>query len=522
MDITRSKKTMFVLLLVTASWSFSADQKATVPVQEHTLANGLKLLLVQRHFSPTVSAGWVARAGSVNESAGATGTAHLIEHMMFKGTRTVGTRQGDREAEMMSQIDSVRDQMDHEYERLRDSARRGEIDGGIDLPANATPRMADLRTRMAELQTAHRALIVKEEYDQIYTTAGASGINAGTAADYTMYFVTVPANKLELWFWMESDRLLDPVFREFYVERKVVREERRTRVETDPTELFEEQFNSMFWSSLAYRHPTSGWPSDIVAIRRDQAREFFTTYYAPNNITAVLVGDFDAKRAVSLAETYFGRIRPRTSPPPPVVTDEIVQVAERRIHADSDTNPSVQIRWHAVPFVHADLPVFDLISDLLDGRAGRLYQSMVEEKGVAIGEPWAWVQPLRYSGGFEIGAEVAEGRSHEEVEAALLAEIERLKREPVLERELETVKNQNLANRFRGLRSNWELMYELLSSEGLGGWRYLNESPVKIRAVTPQRIADVARSHFPVSGKNVMWYFRREGFDRGASSAMEQ
>jgi predicted Zn-dependent peptidase len=332
-----------------------------------------------------------------------------------------------------------------------------------------------------------------------------------------MYFVTVPANKLELWFWMESDRLLDPVFREFYVEREVVREERRTRVEADPTELMEEQFNSIFWSSLAYRHPTAGWPSDIVAIRRDQARRFFTTYYAPNNITAVLVGDFDATRAISLAETYLGRIPRRSSPLSPVVTDEIKQIAERRIRADTDTNPSVQIRWHAVPFVHTDLPVFDLVSDLLDGRTGRLFESLVEKKRVAVGEPWAWVQPLRYSGSFEIGAEVAEGRTHEEVEAALLAEIERLKRDPVPERELLMVKNQNRANRFRDLRSNRQLLYQLLSSEGLGGWRYLNQSPVRIRDVSPQRIAEVARNYFPASGKNVMWYFRRESTDLGAS-----
>jgi predicted Zn-dependent peptidase len=311
---------------------------------------------------------------------------------------------------------------------------------------------------------------------------------------------------------MESERLRDLVLREFYSERDVVREERRLRTESDPTARFEEQFNAMFWTGTPYHHPVVGWPSDVESINKQQAEQFFRTYYAPNNITAAIVGDFDRDRAVDLAKTYFGRL-PRGPRVPEVVTEPIEQLQERRMVATAETNPSVQIRWPTAPFMHKDSHALDVLSAILSGRTGRLYKSLVEQMGIATGEPYAYQQSQKYGGGFEIGAELAEGAGHEQVEAALVAEIERLKTEPVPDRELQKVKNQNLANSFRRLQSNFFLTLQLLFYDGLGDWRYLNEGPGEIQAVTADDVRAVAEKYFADQHKNVLYYFRKEGTD---------
>jgi predicted Zn-dependent peptidase len=336
-------------------------------------------------------------------------------------------------------------------------------------------------------------------------------MNAGTWEDGTFYFNVVPSNKLELWFWMESERLLNPVFREFYSERDVVREERRQAVESDPTAKFEEQFDFMFWGSVPYHHPVLGWPSDVESISRSAADRFFATYYAPNNITVALVGDFDSDEALDLAKKYFGRIPRGEKEPPPVVTEEIEQLTERRMTATADTNPSVQIRWHTVPFVHRDVYAVDVLKAVLSDRTGRLYKTLVEAEQIATGEPYAFGRAFKYGGFLEIGAELAEGVDHQLVEEALLAQIDRLKSEPVPERELQKVKNQSLADSYRRLQSNYFLMVQLLWHTASGDWHYLNDSPAKFQAVTTEDVQRVANTYFTDTGRNVLWYFRNEG-----------
>lgn len=513
MNLRRASIVVGLIALVLLTGPVVDADEAKVPVKEITLDNGMKLLLVERHESPRVAAGWAAHAGSVNEQSGVTGIAHLFEHMMFKGTNTIGTTDYEAEMAIMAQLDEIRTKMDVEYTALRQAKRRGEVTGSIYLPENQTPRLAELREEMKVLQDSQREYIVNNEYDKIYTNQGATGLNAGTNQDATVYFIDVPANKLELWFWMESDRLLNAVFREFYSERDVVREERRMRVESNPTEKFAEQFDFMFWGSLPYHHPIIGWPSDVESINRTQAEDFFNTFYAPNNITAAVVGDFDTEEAITLARKYFGRIPRGLNDPPEIVTEEIEQIQERRMAATADTNPSVQIRWHAVPFVHSDSYALDVMSDVLSGRTGRLYKAMVEDKAMATGEPYAYFSAQKYGGSVEVGAELADGVSHEQAEAVLLAEIERMKNEPVPERELAKVKNQSLANSFRRLQSNFYLLLQLLFYDVLGDWEYLNTSPTLTQAVTTEDIMRVANTYFPETGMNVLWYFRKAGSD---------
>ncbi|HUG43960.1 MAG TPA: pitrilysin family protein [Acidobacteriota bacterium] len=504
------RKWIWILLIVfAASIGLTAGQQ--VEVQEATLSNGMKFLMVPRHEAPTVSAGWVARVGSVNERPGITGIAHLFEHMMFKGTRTIGINDYEEGAEIQASQDAVRAEMEKEYSKLREMLRKGEIAGNIYSPENMTPRLRELRAELEALFAKEREVIVKDELDHIYTREGASGMNAGTTPDQTVYFITVPSNKLELWFWLESDRLLNPVFREFYSERDVVREERRLRVESTPTGRLDEQFDALFWNASPYGWPVIGWPSDVESITRRQAEEFFGVYYAPNNITAALVGDFDPEEAVRLAERYFGRIPRGEIDPPEVVTQEIEQLAEKRLLGEADTNPRVTIRFQAVPFNHEDMFALDLLADILSGRTGRLYRSLVEEKQLAVGQPSAGMQSLRYEGFFQVGAEVKEGADPLQLEAGLMREIEKLQEDLVPERELQKVKNQAMANSFRRLQSNFFLLLQLLIYDSSDDWTYLNESPEKVQAVTAEEVREAARRYLKPEKKNVAVYLRREG-----------
>ncbi len=489
----------------------TAAQEANVPVQEFTLDNGMKVLMVERHDTPTIAVGWVAHVGSVNERPGITGIAHLFEHMMFKGTHTIATKDYAKEKAIMDRLDAIRDQMEQEYQTLRAAKRRGEVSGSIYLPENQTPRLGELRTEMKKLQDEQHKLIVKDEFDKIYTENGGSMLNAFTNNDMTTFFITVPANKLELWCWMESDRLANLVFREFYSERDVVREERRMRVESDPIAKYEEQYDAAFWTSIPYHHPVVGWPSDVESINRAEARNFLATYYAPNNLTAVLVGDFDPKQALGLVKEYFGRIPRGKTPPPPMVTEEVEQLETRHLAAEAETNPTVEVRWHAVSFVNQDVYALQVLTDILTGRTGRLYKALVEKEKLATGEPYAYVRPMKYAGYFEMGAEIADGHTHQEVQDALIAEVDRLKTEPVPAEELQKVKNQNLADSFRRLQSNFYLLLQLLVYDAEGNWHALNEMPAKIEAVTAEDVMRVAKEYFPSNATTTMWYSRKAG-----------
>jgi len=478
-----------------------------VPVQEHSLENGMRVLLVERHDEPSISGGWVAHVGSANERPGITGTAHLFEHMMFKGTRTVGTRDYERDQAIIRQQEAVRAQIRTEEVNLRTAWRRGEIDDPQD-PDNRSPRLRELEAEFDALVAEQRELMVKNEFDRIYTTGGASGMNAFTTTDLTGYFITVPANKLELWAWMESERLLNPVFREFYSERDVVFEERRMRTESTPLGPFAEAFESMVWTSHPYQWPVVGWPSDIPAISKAEADEFFETFYAPQNITLILVGDFESPDALALIQRYFGRIPRGKTPPPDVITREVPQRAEQRMNAEADANPQVEIVWKTVPFGHKDSYALDLLAQILSTRTGRLYKGLVLGSEVAT-QADAAPGARKWAGTFSISAEVREPRTPAEVEQAIYAEIDQLKQEDVPPDELQKVKNNFAAYEYRRLTSNMSILMQLMFYDGLGDWREINAAGDKHQAVSAEDIRRVANRYFTAENRNVATYTRK-------------
>lgn len=489
------------------SLAFSPLFAQQVPVLEKTLSNGMRLLLVERHDDPAVAGGWVAHVGSSNERPGITGIAHLFEHMMFKGTPTIGTTNNARDHEIILEQEKVRDQMRAEEAKMRAELRRGEIDDLL-KPENKTERYKELEKQFNALVAEQRQMLVKNEFFKIYTSNGGSGMNAYTSDDMTAYFVNIPANKLELWMWMESERQLHPVFREFYSERDVVFEERRMRTESTPLGKFEETFNSMFWESHPYSWPTVGWPSDIPAISKAQADEFYGTYYAPQNITLVLVGDFNADQTVAMVEKYFTRIPKGAKQAPDVVTLEVKQPAEKRMNAEAETNPQVDILWHTVPFGHKDSYPLAILAQVLSTRTGRLYKGLVLTNDVAT-ETWAWQNSQKWAGQFNIGGEAKDGRTPAEVEAAIYAELDKLANEAVPAEELQKVKNNFAAAEYRKLTSNMAIMMQLIHYDGLGHWPEINEAGAKYQAVTAADVQRVVKTYFTKENRAVATYTRK-------------
>jgi predicted Zn-dependent peptidase len=507
MNVARQPFGALLLLLLAAP--AGAAQKPQIDVKELTLANGMKWLLFESHDSPTVAAGWTARAGSVNERPGITGISHFFEHMMFKGTRVIGTKDIDTDLKLIEEQEAVRDAMRAEMGVMRERLRRGEIDD-LQKPDNKTPKYRELEKRFDELVQKQRETIVKDQMDQIYTKNGGEFMNAFTTEDQTAYFVRVPSNKLELWAWLESDRLLNPVFREFYSERDVVFEERRLRTESTPLGKFDEAFRALFWEAHPYHWPVVGWPSDIPMYTLAQAKGYFATYYAPNNLTGALVGDFKLAEVKPLLERYFGRIPRGQTEPPPVVTLEPKQIAEKRLNAEAETSPTVRIWWQGVPFVHKDFGALDLLTDILEGRTGRLYKGLVLGRQVA-NEASASVDPLKYGGIIEVECVVKDGKEPAAVEQAVYEEMERLQKEPVPAEELQKVKNQAKANAYRRLASPISVAIQLMVYDALGDWTYINTSADRTDAVTAGDVQRVAKDYLTKETRTVAIFLRKEG-----------
>ena len=496
----------WVLLLALPA---GAAEKPQINVQELTLGNGMRFLLFEHHESPTVAAGWLARVGSVNERPGITGISHFFEHMMFKGTHVIGTKDIQADLRIIDEQEQVRGEMRKELEVMRARLRRGEI---LDLtsPESQTEKYRELDKKFDELVKRQRENIVKDHMDQIYTSNGGEFLNASTNEDSTNYFLRLPRNRLELWAWLESDRLLNPVFREFYSERDVVFEERRLRTESTPLGKYDESFNATFWDASPYHWPVVGWASDIPSYTLAQAKEYFATYYAPNNLTGVVVGDFKTAELKPLLERYFGRIPAGKTEPPPVVTMEPKQLAEKRFRAEAETSPTVRIWWHGVPFVHKDRSALDLLTDVLSGRTGRLYKGLVLGKQVA-NEAGASVDFKKYAGSVQLQAVVKDGKDPQAVEDAIEAEIERLAKEEVPADELQKVKNQAKANAYRRLSSPTFIMFQLLIYEGLGDWRYINTYADEVDRVTAADLKRVAAEHLTRENRTVGIFTRKEG-----------
>jgi predicted Zn-dependent peptidase len=484
------------LLLFCASPAtiFSYDLESRV--KTFTLKNGLRLLTLERHLSPTVSIHIRYRAGSVNEADGKTGTAHLLEHMMFKGTKTIGTRSYPRERKLLLNIEKLGMALD--LERMKGEAAN---------PSIVNSLAAQLKT----LQAKHRELTVSNEIDRLYTGQGAVDLNASTGQDLTTYKVSIPANRIELWARIESDRMANPVFREFYTERDVVLEERRQRTEADPDGKLFEHYLAAAFISHPYRRPVIGWSSDLRFLDMAYMRQFLKNTHAPNNTVIAVVGDIKPAEVLAVVEKYFGKI-PAQTLPAYAITEEPSQSGERRVETLFAADPKMIIGYHKPPPPAQADYVFDLIESILTrGRTSRLFKSLVQEKHLAQSIQAANGLPgARYANQFTFFVTPRHPNTCAELELAIDSEIEKLKTEPVTDLELEKVKNQLRADFIRGLDSNAGLSGMLSYYEALlGNYRYLTGYISMIDKITPEEIQQTARTYLTRENRTVATLVRK-------------
>lgn len=461
-------------------------------VVEHTFPNGIKLLVLERHFSPTVAIRMMFRVGSVDENAGKTGLAHMFEHMMFKGTHTLGTKNYAQEAPLIEKID-------HLHQDLDDEKSKG-------THANQA-RIADLIQQLRSVEEKEATLVQENELWNLYEREGASQLNAATSHDFTQYTVNLPSNKLELWALLDSDRLRAPVFRQFYPEREVVKEERRMRVDTDPEGKLYEHLLATAFLSHPYRHPTIGWESDLDHLSVDDLQRFYRTYYTPDQLTIAVVGDVQAPNVIRLVEKYFGPWQAKsksTHRDPP--TEEPPMAGPRRVVVRMPAQPRILYAAHIPAYPDPDHPVAYVIGQLLgSGTTSRLYKTLVEKKKLATSVETGTEYPgERYGSLLILAAQPRYPHTADEVEQAFAAEIERLQREPIAEWELEKVRASLEVGLLNSLQTNDGMADTLVYDQTIfGDWRYLLEFQKRIRSLTTAEIQRAAQKLFMPNNKIV-------------------
>jgi len=464
----------------------SFEQKTTI----HTLDNGWTFIIVERPVAPVFSFATIVNVGSAQEVPGITGLAHMFEHMAFKGTPSIGTSDYPAEKEALDRLETA--YQAYQKERL--------------APHPDAETLEALHKAFEERQQEADGYVVHNEFDRLLEQQGAVGVNAFTGADITAYLYSLPANKLELFAYLESERFLHPVFREFYKERAVVQEERRLRMESNPIGRMIEQFQTSAYMAHPYGIPTVGYMSDLQSITITDAKKFFDTYYAPSNLTTAVVGDVKAETVIPILEKYFGRI-PRRPDPSPLRTVEPTQTAERTVVIEDPSQPFYIEGYHKPAVTDPDQAVYDAIDDLLtNGRTSRLYRRLVRDEQLAVQvQSFSGYPGDKYPNLWAILAIPAPGVTNDQVAAVIHEELQRLRTEDVTDAELEKFKTRARADLIRELDSNQGMAIQLADYQRLfGDWRELFRTIQHIDMVTKEDIRRVATETLLASNRTVV------------------
>jgi predicted Zn-dependent peptidase len=454
----------------------------------------MKFIVLERHQAPVVSFLTYADVGGANEPVGKTGVAHFLEHLAFKGTQQIGTRDYKAEKPLLDRLDELAEQI-----QTASSAPKAEVDR--------------LQAEFEKVEAEAAKYVKQNELGQIVEQAGGVGLNANTSSEATRYFYSFPSNKLELWMSLESERFLEPVFREFYKEKDVILEERRLRVDNSPIGQMIEALLDTAYQVHPYKRPVIGYEKDIRNLTREDVQQFFDTYYVPSNLTVAIVGDVTPNKVKQLAQVYFGRYKAK----PAAAKLEVVeppQRSTREVALRLPSQPWYLEGYHSPGINHPDHVVYEIIGRLLsDGRTSRLYKSLVETQQVALSaQGFSGFPGDKYPNLMLFYALTAPGHSVDEVASLLRKEIERLKTELVSVQELERVKTQVRAGLLRSLKSNMGMAQLLLEYEvKTGSWRNLFEELEAIAAVTPADIQRVAQVTFAAENRTVGRLLPEEG-----------
>lgn len=451
-----------------------------LPVRALTLDNGMSVLVVPREGASTVSFVMQFRVGGVDEPPGQTGIAHLLEHMLFKGTGTIGTTDVEAERRLIQEIDALHDSI---------------------VAAGETSEWA---ARLDSLEDEARRFVVPNEYSEILSRAGAQGLNAMTTSEATIYFVELPSARAELFFALEADRMADPVFREFHSERAVVMEERRMRVDASPGGTLYEQHLRTAFEHHPYGQPVVGTMEDLERLGRPEVEAYYRRFYGPANAVLAVVGDIDPDDVEEWATEYLGRLPPGDRPPP-VSAVEPPQRGERRVDIPWDAEPLLRIGWHIPDGTHPDIaPLGILASVLTGGRTSRLHRRLVTEEGTATAAFASLGPGSLYPSLFQIDATPISPTTPADLERAIYEEVDRLAREGPTEDELQRIKNQVAASRVRRMQSNIGLAFQLAESASFfGDWRETFRVSERFLAVERDDVRRVAASYLTPENRTV-------------------
>jgi len=455
-----------------------------------TLPNGLTAIVYERPEAPVFSFFTHVDAGSVQDPLAKTGLAHMFEHMAFKGTQTIGTTDWPAEKVALQKVEDA-------Y-----AAYRFERDKRVNVDQK---KVAELYKTFKDAVAAANKYVKPNEFGQIVESEGGEGMNASTNHDETEYHYSFPSNRLELWAYLESERFLQPVMRQFYDERNVVIEERRMRTDSNPIGRLMEQFTTAAFQAHQYHRPTVGWMSDLNSFSATDAEKFFHQYYIPSNMVVVVVGDVKASETMPIIEKYFGRI-PSVPKPEEETTVEPPQNSERRVVLQDMSQPIYLEGYHRPDYRSPDDAVYDAIADLMsNGRTSRLFRSLVRDKKIASDSAgFTGLPGNKYPHLFAFYAVPLPGHTPKEMEGAIHAEIERLKSEDVSDDELKMIKTRAKANLIRGLADNEGLAFQFgLYQARYGDWKELFYSVDRIDKVSKADIRRVANQTFTASNRTV-------------------
>ena len=447
------------------------------------LPNGLTLIVCERPEAPVFSYFTIVDAGDVNDPGGASGLAHMFEHLAFKGTEDIGTKDYAAEKVALAKVEETYAAYDTET-RLR---------VGQD-PA----RLKQLKDAYEAAEKAANEFVIPNEFTEIAESNGAAGLNAETSLDATQYYWSMPSNRLELWAYMESDRIAHPVPRQFYRERDVVMEERRMRSDSSPIGRLVEQFLAAAYIAHPYQRPGIGWESDLRHITATEAEAFHKKYYVPANMVISVVGDVKASEAMPVLEKYFGAI-PSGPKPEELTTIEPPQNGERSVTLKDTAQPIYVEGYHKPDYRDPDDAVYDAIQDIFsNGRTSRLYRSLVRDQQIAAAaEGFSGFPGDKYPGLFAFLAVPNQGHTNDELRTAIHKEIDKLKSTDVSDAELAMFKTRARVDILRGLDENQGLAEDLaLSQLRYGDWRELFRQLDRIDRVSKADIRRVASKIF--------------------------
>ncbi len=453
------------------------------------LPNGLTLVLSERPGAPVFSYFTIVDAGDANDPTEQSGLAHMFEHLAFKGTEDIGTKDYAAEKGALAKLEAAYAAYDAEDEK-----RTGQD------PA----KLKQLHDAYQKAEGDANAYVIPNEFTEIAEANGANGLNAETSLDDTRYFWSMPENRLELWAYLESDRIAHPVPRQFYRERSVVEEERRMRVDASPTGRLVEQFLAAAYVAHPYHRPNVGYQSELDHITATEALRFHERYYIPSNIVIAVVGDFHSAQALPLLQKYFGAIPDGGPKPEGVITVEPPQTAERAVTLADTSQPMYLEGYHRPDYRDPDDAVYDAIQDIFsNGRTSRLYRSLVRDQRIAAeAEGFTGFPGDKYPGLFGFFAVPAPGHTAAELRASIHKEIDKLRTADVSDAELAMFKTRARADLLRGLDENQGLAEQLAVNQlRYGDWQQLFLQLNRVDAVSKADIRRVAAKVFTTENR---------------------